>query len=861
MGLQLLDVGASVADGTAVDWDSVGAELGDDDRELLEQLRIVAGIAALHRSLPELPEPRSARGRVIGRIEPERSMPPPLPMAEPPRTGHGWGHYELVEQVGEGAFGEVFRAIDLTLQREAAVKLFRPRDDADRTSARMVVEGRALAQLRHPNIVTVYGAESHDGRPGLCMEFIRGQTLDAVVREQGPLSATEASMVVRDVCGALSAVHAARLVHRDVKARNVMREQGGRIVLMDFGTGQYEGHPNASAPGLTGTPLYLAPELLEGRPASVRSDVYSVGTLLFFLVTGSYPVQGTSLDELREVHRMGTRRRLRDLRPTLPDPFIRVVERAIAANPDERYATAGEMREALVEFDAPVESRVPATPAVPTRRSTSPKAAMLAAACVALVGAAAWLWTSSTGAPGTPVPPKRLAVAPLVTGAGAGDATSDPWRAGFEQALIGALGRVPGLETTAFQTISRYRREGLAVTRMLEELRVDAVLVAGIETEGSDRRLRVSLETGEGQQPPAWGRTYALGSAGAILPVLPSLAADLSAWATGSATAPEPSLGAMPTTAEAEHEYFVGLAQLYALTREGVAAATQHLERAVLLDAGFAPAHGALAYGYLLSGNTYGLLEPERAARLARRSARAALALDADQPDALMVLGSLLRRDWDWSGSNDAYQRAIRTNPSYTMARSQYAMSLAAQRRLDEAVQQIGASLVLDPAWPTLELNLALLYYYARDYDGAAARVRAALERHTDVPWGHFLLARILEEQGRYDEALAMLETSVALQGRTPSHLVEMARTLALAGRHSESRAVLAEIEVSFAPPEDEGYVLLALGEADRAFETFMQACRERSSSIPWVLVDPRVDALRADPRFPSLVSCLGLAQ
>jgi len=225
-----------------------------------------------------------------------------------------------------------------------------------------VIEGRLLARVRHPNVVTVHGAELMDGRVGLITEFVDGRTLAELVRAEGPLPLGEAIRIGVDLCRALSAVHDAGLLHRDIKPQNVMRQRDGRIVLMDFGAGH---HGDASDQALAGTPLFLAPEVLAGTPATVRTDVYSVGVLLYHLMTGSYPVTGRSLADIRDAHAQGRRTSLRDLRPDAPDVFIDVVERALAADPNGRFQNAGEFETALgkvgaAEVPAVAESSVPA---------------------------------------------------------------------------------------------------------------------------------------------------------------------------------------------------------------------------------------------------------------------------------------------------------------------------------------------------------------------------------------------------------------------------------------------------------------------------------------------------------------------
>jgi serine/threonine-protein kinase len=284
---------------------------------------------------------KTRRKEMSGGIAPVR----PLPSSDAPR----WGHLLLLEKVGAGAFGEVYRAWDTKLEREVALKLLDARDCTG--DPELMDEARMLARLRHPNVVTVHGVDQYEGRYGVWMDFIRGKTLEQVVDEHGAFSAREAALVGLEVTRALAEVHRLGLVHRDVKAQNVMREEGGRIVLMDFGLG----HDTTAGPNqdLGGTPVYMAPELFQGEPASVRSDIYSAGVLLYHLVTQSYPVQGGTVDQVSAAHSRGAVTLMTDARPDLPSPFARVIEKATSPEPSRRYATAGQMNAAL---DATLES-------------------------------------------------------------------------------------------------------------------------------------------------------------------------------------------------------------------------------------------------------------------------------------------------------------------------------------------------------------------------------------------------------------------------------------------------------------------------------------------------------------------------
>jgi serine/threonine protein kinase len=379
---RLDEVCESVADGQPVDWATLDSHTTDDTRELVEQLRIVSELARVHRLLEEPPSTDCTTIEFRGR--------------QADLAVVHWGRYTLVEKLGTGTFGTVYRAWDPELERHIAIKLLHTHHGVTPLlKGRMLQEGRAIAKVSHPNVVSVFGVEVHDDRAGLCMELVKGKTLDEIVRTQGTLSAREAATVGEAVCRALAAVHGATLVHRDVKARNVMREDGGRIVLMDFGTGQtLTNDEGADRPLAAGTPIYMPPEALAGGGGSVAGDIYSTGVLLFFLVSGRYPFEGATVEEVARAHATGRRRFVTEHRPDLPTPFVRAIERAIDPLPERRQPSAASLLVELLNLidNAPVVAEPGPSPWQQLVGLVSKDAAR-----TAFVGAAALLLLSVLG--------------------------------------------------------------------------------------------------------------------------------------------------------------------------------------------------------------------------------------------------------------------------------------------------------------------------------------------------------------------------------------------------------------------------------------------------------------------------------
>ncbi|MGE5815020.1 MAG: protein kinase domain-containing protein [Acidobacteriota bacterium] len=836
----LTDLAASVADGAPINWDEIQSTAGPEQQRLVRHLHLVSGVAELYRSLPLIAHDSMALGE-----EPQ---------------GPRWGPLVILGSLGKGTTAEVHRAWDVALQREVALKLFPPDDGDQHAHERVLSEARRLARVRHPNVAAVYGAERHGDRVGFWMELVDGASLDQILEQQGPFSAHEAALIGSEIASALASVHKAGLLHRDVKAQNVLREDGGRIVLTDFGTGE---EVNAQGPTrLAGTPMYLAPEILRGKPASIQSDIYSLGVLLFLLTTRSFPIDAKTMVDLARGHAEGRRRALRDARPDLPPALTNVIEKAIAESPSERFASAGAFEEALRRTLDPASASPFPPEGTPVARAS--QHAFLYFAVVALMVFAltlpAWKGKSTTVRGGAAV--ASLAVLPLMDTTGHNPQLAD----GMTEQLIATLGRLGALQVTSSASVQAFRGREIPPAEIARQLGVDAVLqgqiAESVTSPGSPRRVQISarlLSAGSGSElwsgrfAPALGDVTAVETEiarsiarGIRLVVTPREADRLR---TGGRTSPQ-----------AEEAYFQGR---YHLSQFGVDSARRALtafRRAVDLDPEYAAAYAALARTYVTLG-FIGAIPQAEARQRALAAADRASALDPELSDAQAAVGDLkFYYDWDWQGADAAYRRAIDLTPSNAYARSQYARFLAAAGKSHDAVTQARTAEQLDPLSPAAAQTTGLVLYYARDYAAAASQLLHALEIDPTFSRVHAVLARVREAQGQFDEALREIDTAIeGAQQAAPSWFAYRARVLALRGDREGANAIVEDLRHGplRVPPESLAYVYLALRDDQRALGLLEQATRERDPAMLWLKVDPRVDRLRSSQRLTMLVERL----
>jgi serine/threonine-protein kinase len=810
------DLARAILDGTPLDWRAVESTANETERPIFEQLRLLATLVDFHR------EQRATGG--------------------PGRQAKAWGHLRVLEPIGQGAFGHVYRAWDSRLDREVALKLLPAESDAgDARASSIIHEGRLLARVRHPNIVTIYGAERIGDTVGLWMERVDGETVEQRLSREPPLEPSAAVATGIQICHAVSAVHTAGLLHRDIKAQNVMLARDGRAVLMDFGTGREYASASASVSSLAGTPLYLAPELLRGADATIQTDIYSLGVLLYRMVTGTYPVRAGSLPDLRLAHDRLERAGDAGLWAGVPRRLRRIIDRAIDPRPERRYESAEALASALGML-APRASVIPLKYAVAA-------AAMLV--IIGLVFAEGPLRhyretrsTNATLAHTSAVPTRargpRIAVLPLKNLSA--EPGSEEFVDGFTEEIINNLAINENLEVRSWASSFAFKNKPDDLADVARQLNVSLVV------EGSARRLRERFQVDARLVQASSGVTLWSDSiranVGDVFGVRDRITRGIISTIRVTAA---PARRHYEANAQAYGLYLTARALVSRRAVQSVQKAVAYLQQVIALDPTFAPAYAALADAYAyMSLPTYQGMPVSTAQELMRTAALKALELDPDLAEAHAAMGVVYARDLDWTGSQRHFEQGIALNPSLSQVYTSYSFfALRPLHKFEEAEQLLNAALERDPLSLDVWREIAEVYFTVGRYDEAIdllQRVRAVDPQLLDAG---VVLARALACRGRVEEALAVYDS---LPAAAPPHY--RAYLYIKAGRRADAETLAGE---NAQYPYRATIIYAALGDRDRAFEALDRTAQREPQRVPLLLTWPEMASLRDDPRFTDI--------
>jgi serine/threonine protein kinase/tetratricopeptide (TPR) repeat protein len=762
--------------------------------------------------------------------------------------GDHLGPYDIVELVGAGAMGDVYRARDSKLGRDVAIKVLPPlfSTDADRL-ARFDREARTLASLNHPHILTVHDIEHVDGHPYLVTEFVDGGTLKTWALSDTRTWRQSVELLV-GVADGLAVAHAAGIVHRDVKPDNILISKHGYATLADFGLARlFEADDRAAMPPaatvrtqpglIVGTIAYMSPEQAAGRPADARSDIFSFGVVLYEVLSGRQPFAGASdLEVLQRVQHQPAE----PLSEEIPSALRMVVEKALEKDPAERYQS---MRDMVVDLRRLARQTAETPAPVATRSRRGVALAVAALLIIAMVAVALWkMRPTATDAPRI----RSIAVLPLQ------NLSRDPdqefFSDGTTEALISNLAQIHDLDVISRASSMRYKTTTKTVPQIGRELSVDAIVAGSVQRVGGRVRITAQLIRASTDKH-LWAREYERDAADVLTleaEVARTIAQEIQAHLTPDET--RRLAGARQINPDAHEAFLLGHYHRNKILVEEQRQAVPYFERAIQLQPDYAAAWADLSralWGLRLNGVT-NVEGPMRAA------AAKAIALDPNLSEAHAAMAMINIADWEWAGAEQEARRAIALDPD---VKDSLVMLLNITGRHAEAIALSEHAVRLNPLSAEAHRGYGNVLFWARRYEDAVSRQKQALDLEPRHLGAMSILGAAYEMLGRPQEALAVFDRP---EFRESPQIV---RVYARLGRREDARRVLNGLVKRGGALDLPSMAIayFALGDKDRGLEWLTKAFDQRSGFISMAKVNPGFDGIRDDPRFKALVARLKL--
>jgi eukaryotic-like serine/threonine-protein kinase len=780
------------------------------------------------------------------------------------------GHYLVVERIGAGGMGEVYRARDEHLDRDVAIKVLPSKtfsDDSVRKHFRK--EALALSKLNHPNIATIHDFDTQQGIDFLVMEYIPGITLSEKLAGQ-LLPEKEVIALGAQLAEGLSEAHEHGVVHRDLKPGNLRLTRDRRLKILDFGlaklrlpvTTSETTASFAESHVMAGTLPYMAPEQLRGGEIDARTDIHAAGSVLYEMATGQRPFAEVERSQVVGAILGRAPRPPRTLNPNSSPELGRIIGKCLEKEPENRYQSAKELAIDLRRLQTGEPSGEP--PTAPIRRSWRRSAVgALVIVSLAAIGAGIWEFRGWRTKQSPEVHINSLAVLPLENLSG--DPSQDYFADGMTDELINRLARMGEMRVISRTSIMRYKGVHKPLSEIARELGIDAVVEGSAARAGNRVRISAELIVAANEQH-LWGDSYTRDLRD-VLQMQDDVAEAIAHQIRGTLLRrrARPAADSPEIDPGVYEEYLLGRQEWNKRTIDGTSAALEHFRRAIAKDARYAPAYSGVADCYVTLWLSLGALSRDQALTQAREALDRALVLDADLADAHSTVATLrMYADWDWPGAEAEYKRAIALNPSYATAHHWYGLLLAFRGKTQEARQELERARELDPFSPIIRLNLAWVQFSAGDNDALIAASQQELASDSSFWDAHWDLGSAYVQKGELEKGIAALEKAVELSHNSAATLSSLGYALGRASKRHEAEQVLHKLHqrAQHEPvaAEEIAMVYIGLGDNNNALLWLEQAYRAQSKGLVLLKADPWYHSLAPEPRYRELVRKVGLS-
>jgi serine/threonine protein kinase/tetratricopeptide (TPR) repeat protein len=782
-------------------------------------------------------------------------------------------HYRIVEKLGAGGMGEVYRARDEQLKRDVAVKILPDSQGSAEAGKKLLREAQSASALNDPHICIIHEVGEAGGRHFIVMELVEGRPLNSLIPPEG----LRPDLVVRygaQIAAALAHAHDRGIIHRDIKTANVVITPSGQVKVLDFGLAKlYGDHKLAdvtrsiqsatNATAVVGTLPYIAPEVLRGEEADARSDIWSLGVTLFEMSTGNRPFRGQTSYELTSGI---LREPLPPLPPQLPPGLRAIIERCLEKEPGHRYQRAGEVRAALEAVHtqpASSSSTVPVsvTPLISAKRS------LWISSVIGLAVLAAALFAANVGgsrdrvfhrapAPGI----HSLAVLPLENLSG--DPQQQYFADGMTEELTTELSQVSSLRIVSRTSAMRYKGMRKSVPEIARELNVDAVVEGSVEREGDRVRITAQLIQGP-TDTHLWAKGYERDFRDSLRlqdEVARAIVAEIQLKLTPQEEARFARNEVIDP--EAHEDYLRGLFYLNRRNGPDERKAIELFRAAIKKEPAYAAAYASLAEAYrslIYNSNA----APADVFPQSKAAANRALEIDGQLAEAHASLGfDLAYYDWDWASAEREFQTALRLNPNSSFAHRNYGHFLRQEGKVEESIREGRRAVELDPVSAAGSFTLAQSLYEARRYEEAVSELRKTLDLEPRLWPAHLYLGKTLAEQGRFQDAVEELEKAGDF---TAEPHATIGYVYGRMGRKADARKVIADLQEQskkeYIASTNFARIYIGLGDKNQAFAWLEKGYQQRDFWLTFIKGDPTFDTLRSDPRLQDLLRRIHLAE
>jgi serine/threonine protein kinase/Tfp pilus assembly protein PilF len=755
-------------------------------------------------------------------------------------------HYRIIAKIGEGGMGEVYRARDTKLGRDLAIKVLSAAFSADaKRLRRFQQEAQAAGALNHPHIAHIYEIGAAEGQHFIAMEYVEGQSLDRKLAGR-PLQTSETVSIGAALADALEEAHGKGITHRDIKPSNIVVTPRGEAKLLDFGLAKISRsmeqeaaneattHVKTAQGVVIGTVMYMSPEQALGQAVDHRTDIFSLGAVLYEMVTGRIPFGGATTTEIidRIVHAQPDS--ISRLNYDAPAELERIIRKCLEKDRNRRYQSARELLVDLRNLKRDVSrGELPSEEAKPRAQSSARRRGKAI---------------------------DSLAVLPLDNASA--DSNMEYLSEGITESIINMLSQLPKLRVVSRSTAFRYKGRDIDPLEVGHELNVRAILTGRVRTVGDSFMIGAELIEVAGDRQ-LWGAHYSR-KLSDIFEVQEEIAREISENLRLRLTGKQRQ-GLTKRHTENTEAYQLYLKGLHFFNKREVQAYERALEcfkQAINLDGNYALAYAGMSDCY---ANMSGAGLPSKEAMVkARTAAIKALEIDDTLAEAHTSLAHVnIIFDWDWSEAETEFKRAIELNPNYAEAHHWYSHYLVAMARMGESLAESLCALELDPLNPGMSTHLGWHHLMAREYDRAIEQFRTALELDRSFSPAHIYLGHAYERKGMYAEAIAQFQKGRALYEKNPLFLGFLGHSYAVSGNRDEARKAINKLKEQpgqeFVWPFMMALIYTGLGEKDQAFECLEKAYQDRNDDLIYLKVEPAFDPLRADPRFTNLLRRVGL--